>query len=182
MTAINTSFIKSTASEGRTQLAILEGVYSRMRNPKDTAVQYINTLNIELDSLDSLIANLRKSESFYELVVIPRGEDYHVPPTSYILQNHKEISNSMHKLRENKLDIMPGEKETTCFIENDYAKESSAIELKLKRVKKISNVTTWKKFKVELNTKIILNNLFALMKVVSKAKQLALNLCNLLSY
>ena len=153
-----------------------------MKKPNDTAVQYINTLNIELDSLESLIANLRKSESFYELVVIPRGEDYHVPPTSYILQNHKEISNSMHQLRENKLDIMPGERETTCFIENDYATESTAIELELKIVKKISNVTSWEKFKVERNMKVILNNLFALMKVVSKAKQLALNLCNLLSY
>ena len=88
----------------------------------------------------------------------------------------------MHKLRENKLDIMPGERETTCFIENDHATESSAIELELKTVKKISNVTTSEKFKVELNTKVILSNLFALMKVVSKAKQLALNLCNLLSY
>ena len=81
MTAINTSFIKSIAIEGRAQLAILKGAYSRMRNLNDTAVQYINTLNVELDSLESLIGNLRKSELFYELVVIPRGEDYHVLPT-----------------------------------------------------------------------------------------------------
>ena len=76
----------------------------------------ISVVGIEMRSLAEVINNLRKSELFYDLVISPRGEEYNVPSTSYVIQNFKEISAIMIRLREDKVDTRPGDRPNTCII------------------------------------------------------------------
>ena len=52
-------------------------------------------------------------------------------PTSYVLGNYREISAFIIKLREERFEIMPGDRQNTNTIENDYyARESLSIQEK----------------------------------------------------
>ena len=127
-TSVNTEFIKSTTKLGRAELELIRDAYSLVRKYNETIVHMISMVDIGIRGLAGVINNLRKSELFYDLTISPRGEEYHVPPTSYMLRDHKEISAIMTRLPEDQVETMPGDRPNTCIIENDYARESFDIE------------------------------------------------------
>ena len=135
-----------------------------------------------MHGLNEITKNLKKSELFYDLVVIPRGVEYHVPPTSYVLENYREISDLMSKLREDKVGISPGVRANSCIIENDYAREALIIQNEFGALHKAISKLPSADLKVDTNMQSILDSLYSLLEIIEKTKQFIASLCDLLGH
>ena len=69
-TSVKTEFIKSTAELGKEEADRLQQIYvSNLRKSNSTVDHVFKIIDIELHSLGEIIKNLKKSESFYDLVI-----------------------------------------------------------------------------------------------------------------
>ena len=181
-TSVNTEFIKSTTKLSRAELELIRDAYFLVRKHNDTIAHMKNMVDIEIRGLAEVIQKLRKSELFYDLTISPRGEEYHVPPASYMLRDHNEISAIMTRLREDRVETMPGDRPNTCMIENDYALESFDIQKKFDMLHAKVAKLPYGEYKIESNFEFMSKTLYLLYETIGKAKQLALSLCDLLSH
>ena len=70
--SVNMEFIKSAAELGREEVNRARKVYLSTLRKSNSTVEHVFKI-IELHGLDEITKNLKKSELFYDLVVIPRG-------------------------------------------------------------------------------------------------------------